>query len=80
MHADIADKAHTSEDLKNLITEKDNVGVQTFFGKASPAKMSRAISTLDKSSKLSLFELLGPETSAEIIINIFDMGQTRIME
>ena len=80
MHADIADKALTSEDLKNFIAEKDKVGVQAFFGQSSPAEMSRAISALDKSAKLSLFELLGPETSAEIITNIFDMGQTRIME
>jgi len=70
MHAEIAEKAPISENLKNLIAEKDNVGVQAFFGQSSPAEMSRTISALDKSAKLSLFELLGPETSAEIITNI----------
>jgi magnesium transporter len=80
MNAYATEKVLATENLKNLISEKDKAGVQAFFGPSSPAEMSRAISTLDKSTKLSLFELLGPETSAEIITNIFDMGQTRIME
>jgi len=79
MNAEIAEKLVTAEDLKVLIAEKDKVGVRAFFKQSSPAEMSRAISALDKPIKLSLFELLGPEISAEIIATVFDMGQTRIM-
>ena len=55
MGTDITEKVLTSENLKDLIAEKDKDGAQAFFGQSLPAEMSRAISTLDKSAKLSLF-------------------------
>ena len=67
------EKLSSGKSLQLLISERDGPGIETFLEHASPGQTAREMSRIDKSEKAILFEMLGPEKSAEIVTRIFNI-------
>ena len=60
--------------LMELIHLNDRVQLEAVFASSPPVEMARMISSLNKSDRIHLLEILGPEESAHLISKMSDLG------
>ncbi len=74
------DKTTSAETLLELIQTDDPSQIGIFLAELKPGEEARAMAQLDKGQQTRLFDLLGPQKSAELLVKITGRGVVSVIE